>query len=230
MKAIKSFLAAVILSSVIFCISSCEKREEPQQNFTPPKEQTVNKDQELKQKEEFLRIKEEQLKLWEERLMKSDPNFGGTLKDTITKTPEGKDTLKAKEIVTTKEKKLNEKEKELNKRLDNPKVAINDYLEFIKRGIGDDKTFDANMTKASQVWESRSPDAFKKSYKSTKKFIVTEEPTVVSQKDGTASVKVKVKQTFTGKDGKEEEKESTVVYNLSADKNGKWKIKSNLVK
>jgi hypothetical protein len=114
--------------------------------------------------------------------------------------------------------------------LDNPKVAINDYLEFIKRGIGDDKTFDANMTKASQVWESRSPDAFKKSYKSTKKFIVTEEPTVVSQKDGTASVKVKVKQTFTGKDGKEEEKESTVVYNLSADKNGKWKIKSNLVK
>lgn len=230
MKAIKSFLAAVILFSVIFCISSCEKREEPQQNFTPPKEQTVNKDQELKQKEEFLRIKEEQLKLWEERLMKSDPNFGETLKDTITKTPEGKDTLKSKEIVTTKEKKLNEKEKELNKRLDNPKVAINDYLEFIKRGIGDEKTFDANMTKASQVWESRSPDAFKKSYKSTKKFIVTEEPTVVSQKDGTASVKIKVKQTVTGKDGKEEEKESTVVYNLSADKNGKWKIKSNVVK
>ena len=55
---------------------------------------------------------------------------------------------------------MEEKEKELNKRLDNPKVAVNDYLEYIQRGIADSKTFDANMKKASEVWENRNADSF----------------------------------------------------------------------
>ena len=123
-----------------------------------------------------------------------------------------------------------EKEKELNKKLDNPKVAIGDYLEYIQRGISDTKAFDANMKKASQVWENRDAESFKKNYKSVKKFVIVQEPKVVSQKNGSAVVTVRVKQTNLGTDGKEYEKESTITYNLAADKNGKWRIKSNIVK
>jgi len=233
MKAINYFIAAMFVLFIMVSITSCDKKEE-QKQITPQKEISSDKDQELKQKEEFLKLKEEQLKLWEEKLLKLDSNKGRTLKDTIVKTPEGKDTLKAKEKVevqeTNKEKKLKEKEKELNKKVDNPKAAIDDYLEYLQRGIGDSKTFDANMTKASQIWENRTADAFKKNYKGTKKLTITEEPSIVLQKGGTASVKVKIKQTITGKDGKEEEKETTVTYNMVADKNGKWRIKNNVVK
>ena len=86
------------------------------------------------------------------------------------------------------------------------------------------------MKKASETWENRPADSFKKNYKNVKKFTVTEEPKVVSQKGGTASVNVKIKQSTVGSDGKEVEKESVVTYNLVADKTGKWRIKSNIVK
>ena len=150
------------------------------------------------------------------------------IKDT-TRVTKDKDKDKDTSKVKTKKEKNTEKEKELNKKFDNPKTAVGDYLEYIKRGITDNKTYDVNMKKASEVWENRNADSFKKGYKNTKKFVVTQEPEVVSQKGNNASVKVKVKQTQTV-GGKEEEKEITVTYNLVADANGKRKIKNNVVK
>ena len=227
MKTIKFLLlTSFIFSLVIF--NSCQKKEDQQQNIQPQQEQYVDKEKELKEKEEMLRIKEQTLTTWEERLNKQD--YLGIFKDKTIK-----DTTKttAKDTTKTKnkkdDKKFTEKEKELNKRLDNPKTAVGDYLELIKRGISDTKTFDANMKKASEVWENRNSESFKKGYKDVKKFVVTGEPEVVSQKGSNASVKVKVKQSVL-KNGKEEEKEITVTYNLEADKNGKWKIKNNIVK
>jgi hypothetical protein len=227
MKRIKFLLAGVILISFIFTITSCNKKEE-QQNVPQQKEQFSDKEKELKDKEDFLKIKEEQLRQWEERLKKIDSTMISQGKDTqktdTVKTV--KDTVKTK----TKKQKLEQKEKELNKRFDNPSTAVGDYLEFLQRGISDSKTFDANMKKASEVWEGRSADSFKKNYKNVKKFIITEPPSVVSKKGDNSSVKVKVKQTTVGADGKEVEKESIITYNLVADKSGKWRIKSNVVK
>jgi hypothetical protein len=228
MKTYKFIIPFVFLLSFAF-LYSCKKGDDQNQQITPQKEISSDKEKELKDKEEFLRIKEQQLKEWEDNLNKKDST--GKFKD---KKIENKDSVKvAKDTSKTKKeekgKKISDKEKELNKRLDNPVTAVSDYLEYIKRGISDSKTYDANMKKASENWESRSADSFKKSYKGTKKFVVTQEPQVVSQKDGTASVKVKIKQTQTIS-GKEEEKEITVTYNLVADKSGKWKIKSNVVK
>jgi len=227
MKTIKFIIPFVFLLSFAL-LYSCKKDDDPNQQIPPQKEISSDKEKELKDKEEFLRIKEQQLREWEESLNKKDST--GKFKDKKTDAKDSVKTAKdTSKVKNKKEEKLSEKEKELNKRLDNPVTSVNDYLEYIKRGIADSKTFDANMKKASENWESRSAESFKKSYKNTKKFIVTQEPSVVSQKDGTASVKVKIKQTQTV-NGKDEEKEITVTYNLVADKNGKWKIKSNLVK
>jgi hypothetical protein len=232
MKRTKNLIAGVVLVLLALSISSCNKKEE-QQNVLEQKEQYSNKDKELKDKEDFLTIKEEQLRQWEERLKKADSTLLASGKDSEKLAKDSvvtsKDSAKLKEKAL-KEKKMDDKEKELNKRLDNPKVSVNDYLEYIQRGISDSKTFDANMKKASDTWENRSADSFKKNYKNVKKFSITEEPKVVSQKGGNASVKVKVKQSTVGADGKETEKESVITYNLVADKNGKWKIKSNIVK
>lgn len=219
------FLLSLTFSFLLF---SCHKKEEePQQQLPPQTEISSDKEKELRDKEELLRIKEQQLKEWEERLAQRDS--GKTLRietrDTTAKFS-GKDTVKIKDL---KKQKLEEKEKELNKRLDNPKVAIEDYLDYIKRAISDNKTFDANLKKASQVWENRSYESFKKSYTGVKKFIVETEPKVVSQKGNTATVSVKIKQTVS-KNGKDEEKEITVTYNLVADEKGKWRIRSNIVK
>lgn len=228
MKTFKFIIPFIFLLTFVL-FNSCKKDDDQNQQIPQQQEVSSDKEKELKDKEEFLRIKEQQLREWEDNLNKKDT--GGVFKDKKSEikdtTKVAKDTSKVK--IKKDDKKTSEKEKELNKRLDNPIVAVSDYLEYIKRGISDTKTYDANMKKASETWESRSADSFKKSYKNTKKFIVTQEPQVVTQKDGTASVKVKVKQTQTVS-GKEEEKEITVTYNLVADQNGKWKIKSNVVK
>jgi hypothetical protein len=228
MKTFKFIIPFIFLLSFAL-LYSCKKGDDQNQQIPQQQEVSSDKEKELKDKEEFLKIKEQQLKEWEESLTKKDST--GKFKDKSIETKDttkiAKDTSKVK---TKKEdKKVSEKEKELNKRLDNPVTAVSDYLEYIKRGISDSKTYDANMKKASETWESRSADSFKKSYKNTKKFIVTQEPQVVTKKDGTASVKIKVKQTQTV-NGKDEEKEITVIYNLVADQSGKWKIKSNVVK
>lgn len=236
MKLTNNLFTVVILLLLVLSITSCDKKGD-QQALQQQQEQFANKEKELKDREDFLRLKEEQLKQWEERLKQIDSTLvsSGTLSsgknplDTAKNNAIKTDSLKTKDK-TTKEKKMEEKEKELNKRLDNPKIAVTDYLEYIQRGVNDSKTFDSNMKKASEVWENRTSDSFKKNYKSTKKFVVTEEPKVISQKGSVAVVKVKVKQTMVGADGKEIEKNSEITYNLNADKNGKWKIKSNVVK
>jgi hypothetical protein len=228
MKTFKFIIPFIFILSFAL-LFSCKKGDDQNQQITPQKEVSSDKEKELKDKEEFLRIKEQQLKDWEESLTKKDSTgkFKDKKIDTKDSTKIAKDTSKVK--TKKDDKKISEKEKELNKRLDNPVTAVNDYLEYIKRGISDSKTYDANMKKASETWESRSAESFKKSYKSTKKFIVTQEPEVVTQKGSNATVKVKVKQTQTI-GGKDEEKEITVTYSLVADQSGKWKIKSNVVK
>lgn len=231
MKKLHLLPGAVILISFMFLISSCDKKED-QSDLPQNKEQYADKDKELKDREEFLNIREQQLKDWEARLKAADSTLMANGKIDGTQSLDSAKTTDSAKIKekALKEKKMEEKEKELNKKLDNPKVAIGDYLEYIQRGISDSKTFDANMKKASQVWVNRDAESFKKNYKSVKKFVILEEPKVISQKSGDAVVSVRVKQTNTGNDGKEYEKESTITYNLSADKNGKWKIKSNIVK
>lgn len=217
-------LLAVLFLFPLLSINSCGDKGD-EEDFDKPEEYSSDKEKELRDKEEFLRIKEEELRAWEERLKAMD----STLVDT---TAEKKDTLKVKEEETRKDKKLTEKEKELNKRLDNPKTAISDYLEYIKRGVNESGSFDKNMKDASEVWQSPSFNRFKTNYKNTKQFIVMSEPKVVSQKGSNAKVKVKVKKVdVVDKDGSKQEvsSEMTVTYNLVADKNGKWKIKNNIV-
>ncbi len=222
---------------IVIIFSSCDRREE-QPNVQPQGEQFSDKEKQLKEKEEFLRLKEEQLNQWAERLKSGDtskPDFvTNTARDTSGKMTPQHETDLTKDTAKVTEKKENpkfqQKEKELNKKFGDPKLSVGDYLEYIKRGISDPNNFDANMKKASNVWENRTADSFKKNYKSVKKFVITEEPSLVSQKGNTATVKAKIKQTVEGKDGKPEEKEVTVTYNLVADKNGNWKIKSNIIK
>ncbi len=210
--------------SVIF-ISGCNKKEEQQQTFIPPPQETSSdKEKELKEKEEFLRLKEEELK----KQGIQDTSKPITQKDSITAT---KDTTKTKTQVKKEEqkKKFAEKEKELNKKFSDPKAAVKDYLEFIKRGVSEEGSFDGNMKKANEIWDGSSLAKFKSNYKNTKKFVMLTDPEVVSQKGSTAVVKVKVKKTDKV-NAKDVESDLTVTYNLVADGNGKWKIKSNTVK
>ncbi|MBX7047113.1 MAG: hypothetical protein K1X86_14885 [Ignavibacteria bacterium] len=219
------FLASLFVSFAV--IAGCNKKEEPQQTFIPPPQETSSdKEKELKEKEEFLKLKEEELK--KQGIQDTSSNKKEIKKDTLATV---KDTSKVKKEVKKEEqkKKFTEKEKELNKKFSDPKAAVKDYLEYIKRGVSEEGSFDGNMKKASEVWESGSVDKFKANYKNTKKFVLMTDPEVVSQKGSTAVIKVKVKKTDKVK-GKEVESDLTVTYTLTADTNGKWKIKSNTVK
>lgn len=242
MNLIKRFLVIVCIISLPVIFNSCDKKDDQQSDLKPQQETSPNKEKELQEKENFLNLREEQIKQREQRLNLIDSlgnKTGTTTKDTSKTSLKDKDITKEKSKDTTasitkkkdKKEKLKEKEKELNKRFDSPKSAIVDYLEFIKRGTTEGGNFDENMKKASDVWVSQSAEKFKKSYKNTKKFTVVSPPEIVSQKEGEASVKVKVKKTDTvskGGKNKDEDTELTVTYNLVADKNGKWRIKNNI--
>ncbi|MBV6477988.1 MAG: hypothetical protein HGGPFJEG_00734 [Ignavibacteria bacterium] len=206
----------IAISFLCFVIYSCEKKEEPQ-TFIPPQQETnVDKEKELKEKEEFERLK----------------NLQDTLADTLNTGADTSglqiDSLKTSEGKKEDKKKFVQKEKELNKRLDNPKTAVTDYIEFLKRGTSEGGNFEQNMKKANDLWESGNLNRFKTNYKNTKKLIVLEEPKVISQKGNEAVVQVKIKKVDE-KNGKNEETEMTVKYNLIADSKGKWKIKNNVV-
>ncbi len=217
-------MTKTLISIFILCvllISSCGKKEE-QQVFVPPGQETKkDPEQERLEREEF------------ERLKRLESGDSASFKDTVSS---GIDTSSAistdtSSSVTEKKqdkKKLVQKEKELNKRLDNPKVAINDYIELLQRGTSDNGSFEQNMKKASDQWEKSNIDRFKRNYKDTKKIIVVEEPKVISQKDGDAVVDVRIKK-IDNKDGKEVETNMTVRYVLAADSKGKWKIRANKV-
>lgn len=200
-------------------LSSCNKKEETQ--FIPPN-QEFNADAE---KERLAREEFERLKKLQEITGDSSVHH-----DSITAYIDStsiKDSLAAAEK-KKKESKTIQKEKELNKKVTNPKATIDDYLEYIKRGTDEDGNFDKNMKSAASLWEGRSTDKFKSAYKNVKKFTVLSEPEVVSQKGSTSTVKVKLKQVEEV-DGKQKETEMTVTYSLVADDTGKWKIKNNKV-
>ena len=221
----KNLLFTAIFFSLLI-IAGCNKKEEQPQTFIPPPQETSSdKEKELKEKEEFLRLKEEELK----KQGLQDTVKKEKKKDSISAIT--KDTSKTKTQIKKEEqkKKFTEKEKELNKKFSDPKASVKDYLEFIKRGVSEEGSFDGNMKKANEVWDGSSLDKFKANYKNTKKFVMLTEPELVSQKGSTAIVKVKVKKTDKVK-SKEVESDLTVTYNLVADANGKWKIKSNTVK
>ena len=220
----KNLLFTAIFFSLLI-IAGCNKKEEQPQTFIPPPQETSSdKEKELKEKEEFLKLKEEELK----KQGIPDTSKPIVKKDSVTAV---KDTSKTKAQVKKEEqkKKFTEKEKELNKKFSDPKAAVKDYLEFIKRGVSEEGSFDGNMKKANEVWDGSALTKFKANYKNTKKFVMLTEPEVVSQKGSTAVVKVKVKKTDKV-NSKDVESDLTVTYNLVADANGKWKIKSNTVK
>ncbi len=226
MKYIINLSTSLFIILLLLIFGGCNKEDNKETNFEAPKEYSSDKERELSVKEEILNQRQKELDERERNL---------NIKDSILTARElalnsgkidttSKSDLTKKEI---KEKKNLEKEKELNKRLDNPKNTIQDYLEYIKRAV-EGGNFDDNMKKASDQWEGRTVESFKKNYKNIKKFSTLDEPTVLSQKGNTAKVKVKIKQTEV-KDNKEVESVLTVIYNLTVDKNGKWKIKSNII-
>ena len=226
MKTYKFLFTVTIL--LIFFIMGCDKKNEQPEVTFDQKETAANKEKELQTKEEMLNLREKEINEKDKNLNHIIDSViaarTGTAKieGTITDTTKSKTKTEPKD----KKEKNKEKEKELNKRLDNPKTAVNDYLEYVKRAF--EGNFDENMKKASLQWENRSLATFKNNYKNTKKFVVVEEPQVLSQKGNDASVKVKVSQTDKV-NGKDVEKKMTITYKLAADKNGKWKIKSNVV-
>jgi len=217
----KFFLFLTVLSVIIF--QSCGKKEEPQTFIPPQQENNIDKEKENKEREEFEKLK---------RLKDGITDTSAITKDTISnKTDSAKtitDTTKKAADKKTDKKKLVQKEKELNKRLDNPTTAITDYLEFLKRGTSDGGNFEKNMKKASDLWQSGNIDRFKSNYKNTNKIVILEEPKIISQNGNDAVVQVKIKK-IDRKNGKNEEMEMTVKYNLYADSKGKWKIKDNIV-
>jgi len=197
-------------------LQACDKKEEPQ-TFVPPQQETnVDIEKELKEKEEFERLK---------NLQDTLSDTASTVEDSLTNKA---DTLNSSEGKKEEKKKFVQKEKELNRRLDNPKETITDYLEFLKRGTGEGGNFEQNMKKANNLWQTGNLNRFKNNYKDTKKLIVVEEPKVISQSGNEATVQVKLKKVDV-KNGKEEETDMTVKYNLTADEKGKWKIKNNVV-
>lgn len=205
----KSYLILIVLIC-ISAIQSCGKKEEPQ-TFIPPGQDSINKENERKAREEFERLRNEQNGITDTSILKSDSLVADTSK-----------------VQNTDKKKFVQKEKELNKRLDNPKNTITDYIELLKRGTTEGGNFDLNMKKASQQWVSANESRFKNNYKNTKKIIILEEPKITSQKGNAATVEVRIKKSD-NVNSKIEDTDMTVQYNLVADSNGKWKIKDNIV-
>ncbi|HMQ68602.1 MAG TPA: hypothetical protein PKC58_06405 [Ignavibacteria bacterium] len=207
------FLVLLIVIIIPVIIYSCGKKEEPQTFIPPDQESTVDKEKERLEREEFERLK---------RLQNGEID-SSIVSDSVA----AADSLKALKD-ENKKKNLVQKEKELNKRLDNPSTAITDYLEYLKRGTQEGGNFELNMKKASQQWTSSNIDRFKSNYKNTTKIVVLEEPKIISQKGNEATVEVRIKKTDKV-DGANNELDMIVKYNLVADSKGKWKIKDNSV-
>jgi hypothetical protein len=210
-------LITAFVFSVVFYSCNKEQKNPEQLQVNKPQEQFVDKDKELKEKEELLRIKEETLNVREAAIFKREQELGIVKSDSVRT-----ETLDSNKIKKEKEK-IVKKEKELNKQTDNPVETVNDYIEYLKRGISDPGKFDENMKKANELWEKDRLSTLKSSYKGTKKIVIVNEPTVVSNKGKNASVKVKLKVT------NNKDTDVTVTYNLVADNTGKWKIKNNVI-
>ncbi len=203
----------VMLITVFF---SCRQREEPQTFVPPGQDSTVNKEKERLAKEEF-------------EMLKNQQGDSAHLNDSLHSATDTTKVDSLKSSAKTSEKKqFVKKEKELNKRLDNPKTAISDYIEFLQRGTTEGGNFEQNMKKASDQWQTSNLNRFKTNYKNTKKIVVLEEPKVISQKDGAATVQVRLKKSDLV-NGKTVDMDMVVKYNLIVDSKGKWKIQNNVV-
>ncbi|MEP7146651.1 MAG: hypothetical protein ABI792_06545 [bacterium] len=214
----KIYLILLIIICITF-IQSCGKKEEPQTFIPPGQDSTINKEKERKAREEFENLKNKQNGITDSAALK---------KDSLLASDTSKINSDTSKVQKTDKKKFVQKEKELNKRLDNPKNTITDYIELLKRGTTEGGNFDLNMKKASQQWVSANESRFKNNYKNTRNIIILEEPKITSQKGDEATVEVKIKKSD-NVNSKIEETEMTVRYNLVADSNGKWKIKDNIV-
>jgi hypothetical protein len=226
----KIFLSCLTLTFLIsLSFFGCNKEQKQDQTqINPPAEQFVDKEKELKEREEVLKIREENLNAREQIIIKKEQELG--LKADTTKT----ETKTTDTIATTttqkddKKKKNDKKEKELNKKTDNPQETISEYIEDLKRAITNPDKYNDNMKKANDLWAKDRLGVLKSSYKNTKKISVVTAPSVISNKNNKATIKVKIKKTDNVNN---QEKESTinVTYYLSADSNGKWKINSNVI-
>ena len=211
-------ITAVAFSAFSF---SCNKDQKPEQNqVNQQQEQFVDKDKQLREKEELLKIKEESLNAREQAIIKKEQELGisGTQSTDSTLT-DLKDSTKLKG-----KDKNSKKEKELNKQTDNPKETVSTYIEYLKRGISDPGKFDENLKKANSLWQTDRLNALKSNYKNTKKIVIINEPTIISNKGNKATVKMKIK-----KSDKDKDTDMTVTYYLVADSNGKWKIQNNTI-
>lgn len=227
---IKKFILSIVVITFIVILNGCDKGDETdqsqQQNST---EQYTDKEKEMQVREEMLNQRIKEVEERERNLNIRDSILNSkSVEMNVENLNDSMKIAQEKKNLEEKKKKSEEKEKELNKRLDNPKETISDYIQYIQRGI-EGSNFEENMKKASQQWENRSTESFKSSYKGVKKFTTIEDPKVLKQEGKTAKVKVKIKQVRAGNDGKDTEEILTVTYNLVADKNGKWKIKSNVL-
>jgi len=222
MKIVKCFFYAVIIVFPLMTVFlSCDKNEENQ--YTPPEDEiSVDKEKELREREEFERLKRLQDGISDSSGLNSD-----SLLNAVDSAKIVSDSL-AKIRTQEEKKRMVQKEKELNKRLDNPQIAVTDYLEFLKRGTSEGGDFENNMKKADAQWQNGNLKRFTANYKNTKKIVTLDEPKVVSQDGNNAEVEVRIKKTDIVND-KEVETEMTVKYFLIADSNGKWKIKNNTV-
>lgn len=227
----KKIIFSIIALIFIVVLFGCDKGDESgQQNFQQTQtEQYADKEKELQVREEMLNQRSRELDERERNLNIRDSILNSqSVEMNVENLSDSMKLAQEKKKLEEKKKKTEEKEKELNRRLDNPKETITDYIQYIQRGI-EGSNFDENMKKASQQWENRSVESFKNSYKGIKKFTTIEDPQVLKQEGKTAKVRVKIKQVKAGNNGKDAEEVITVTYNLVADKNGKWKIKSNIL-
>jgi len=214
---------------VLFIVSSCTKKSE--ENSSKPTFQILaDKEKELNDREARLKLKEIELDERERHLNQLAGTTG------ITDTSLTKNGLVDTTKITQKEKKLQKKkeiQKEITQKFENPASTVKDYYEYIQRGINESGNFDSNMKKAHKYFPSRPVDQLKSGYRNTKSFTVVEEPKVLTQKDGKATVVTKVKQTQVVKKesgNSEVTKTLSVTYNLAANDNGEWVITGNSVK
>ncbi|RPI16763.1 MAG: hypothetical protein EHM58_11150 [Ignavibacteriae bacterium] len=226
----KSFI--IIAFAISFAIGGCGSKDEGDNNSKNSLQILADKEKEINDREARVRLKEIELEEREKRLNLVEN--GQTPADTTTMSQTPTDTSKqTADKKETKQETKKEIQKEITKKFENPTATVKDYYEYIKRAINETGNFDANMKKAHNYFPSRSSDKMKANYKNVKNFTIVEEPKVVSQKDGNATVTSKVKQVdIIKKEGKDEEvtRTMTVTYKLTANSKGEWVITSNLVK
>jgi len=228
-----NYIKIISIIAVFAGFIGCTKKDEDVSQNKSNIQYLADKEKELNDREAKIKLKEIELEEREKKLGvdNSTTKNTSTPVDTAGMTQQGKDSLKIAEKKKKEEQKKEKKkeiQQEITKKFENPTSTVKDYYEYIQRGINEKGNFDANMKKAQKYFPSRSADKLKSNYKNTKNFSVLEEPKVLAQKDGTATVVSKVQQVSTV-NNQDVTKTYTVTYNLTANKNGEWVITGNTV-